>query len=135
MYKKGLVDSWYSFAIGRPPNNATSGTGGWLRLGELPPVSVSHSGDWAIEAIEVTDDLPDVLTGGNKEITIRTLAVDGVTWGHGSKASFTISTSFRAVVDTGNQLNLFPSHIAESINRAFNPPAVYDEDALVYFVD
>ncbi|KAJ4372439.1 hypothetical protein N0V83_004213 [Neocucurbitaria cava] len=100
MYKQGLVESWYSFAIERPPKNATSGPGGWLGLGEMPPVA--HPDDWAIKPIEVTDGLPDELTGWKRQITPMTLSVDGVTWGNpSSNSSVTNSTTFQAVVDTG----------------------------------
>ncbi|KAM0716795.1 hypothetical protein Q7P37_008240 [Cladosporium fusiforme] len=134
MYKQELVESWYSFAIERPIRNATRSPGGWLALGELPPVS--HSDSWAVKPIEITEGLPDELTGGKRQITLMTLTVDGITWGHsfnGSKS--TNSTPFQAVVDTGNQMNLFPKEIAVAINEQFNPVAVLDEDSGVYIVD
>lgn len=134
MYKKGLVEPWYSFSIERPPKNATSGPGGYLGLGELPPVS--HSDDWAIKPIEVTKGLPDELTGGKEEITLMTLTVDGVTWGGSSNGSRTTnSTKFQAVVDTGNHMNLVPVEIAEAINKAFDPPGVFDKNKKVYVVN
>lgn len=135
MYKEGLTEPWYSFAIERPVENATTGPGGWFGLGELPPVS--HSDDWAVAPIEVTEGLPDVLTGGMRQITLMTLTVDGITWGSGSStnSSITNSTSFQAVVDTGNQLNLIPTAIAEAVNKAFNPPGVFDAESHVYIVD
>ncbi|KAJ3538408.1 hypothetical protein NM208_g5916 [Fusarium decemcellulare] len=133
MYKQGLVSSWYSFAIERPPNNATSGLGGWLGLGELPPVS--HSNDWATKPIEVTEGLPDELTQGKRVISLMTLTVDGVSWGNGLSSHTTNSTRFQAVVDTGNHMNLLPETIAESINAAFDPPGIFDKEAHVYMVD
>lgn len=134
MYKEGLVEPWYSFAIERPPKNVTSGPGGWLGLGELPPVT--HSDDWAVKPIEVTEGLPDELTGEKREITLMTLTVDGVSWGSRSNDSRnTNSTKFQAVVDTGNHMNLVPTPIAEAINDAFDPPGVFDEDSGVYVVD
>ncbi|KAF2124248.1 acid protease [Dothidotthia symphoricarpi CBS 119687] len=134
MYKKGLVEPWYSFAIERLLENVTSGPGGWLGLGELPPVA--HSDDWATKPIEVTKDLPDELTGGEREITLMTLTIDGVTWNSASSnSSITNSTKFQAVVDTGNHMNLLPAAIAEAINGAFNPVGVFDEESGVYVVD
>ncbi|GAW20449.1 hypothetical protein ANO14919_099550 [Xylariales sp. No.14919] len=134
MYKKGLVQPWYSFAFERPPNNATSGPGGWLGLGELPPVA--YEDDWAVKPIEVTEGLPDELTDGKREITLMTLTVDGISWGSASNgARTTNSTPFQAVVDTGNHLNLVPVEIAESVNAAFDPPGTFSEDLAVYVVD
>ncbi|KAH7347967.1 aspartic peptidase domain-containing protein, partial [Pyrenochaeta sp. MPI-SDFR-AT-0127] len=134
MYKEGLVEPWYSFALERPLKNATTGPGGWLGLGQLPPVF--HSNDWAIKPIEVTESLPEELTGGVRQITLMTLTVDGITWGNASNnSSTTNSTKFQAVVDTGNHMNLFPVAIAEAINNAFDPPGVFDEESHIYIVD
>ncbi|KAJ0108749.1 acid protease [Diaporthe amygdali] len=134
MYKQGLVAPWYSFAIERPLKNSTTGPGGWLGLGELPPVA--HSDVWATKPIEVTEGLPDVLTGRVRQITLMTLTVDGITWGSSpSTGSHTTnSTAFQAVVDTGNHLNLLPTTIAEAVNNAFSPPGVFDADSRVYNV-
>lgn len=134
MYKQGLVEPWYSFALERPLKNATSGPGGWLGLGQLPPVA--HSKNWAKKPIEVTEGLPEELTGGERIITLMTLTVDGITWGNAtSNSTTTNSTRFQAVVDTGNHMNLFPSDVAEAINNGFNPPGVFDERSHVYLVD
>ncbi|CAO2652329.1 Nn.00g006120.m01.CDS01 [Neocucurbitaria sp. VM-36] len=134
MYKKGLVEPWYSFALERPPKNATSGPGGWFGLGELPPVAFAD--DWAIKPIEVTEGLPEVLTGGERLISLMTMTVDGVTWRNSSlNSTITNTTAFQAVVDTGNHMNLLPTVIAEAINNAFNPPGVFDESSSVYVVD
>ncbi|OAL51564.1 acid protease, partial [Pyrenochaeta sp. DS3sAY3a] len=134
MYKQGLVEPWYSFALERPLKNATSGPGGWLGLGQLPPVA--HSDDWAKKPIEVTEGLPEELTGNERTITLMTLTVDGITWGNSTSNSTTTNTTkFQAVVDTGNHMNLLPVEIAEAINNAFSPPGVFDEETHVYFVD
>ena len=134
MYKQDLVETWYSFAIERPHANATQSPGGWLGLGELPPVS--HSNNWAVKPIEVTKGLPEELTGGKREITLMTLTVDGVTWGHSPDSTkLSDSTPFQAVVDTGNHMNLFPNRISKSINEHFDPPGILDKDLNVYIVD
>lgn len=93
MYRQKLVEPWYSFAIERPSKNATRSPRGWLRLGELPPVL--HSDDWVVKPIEITDTLPDRLTGSKRAITLITLTVDGITWGQSSNGSkLTKSTPF-----------------------------------------
>jgi hypothetical protein len=134
MYKQGLVEPWYSFAFGRPLINASSGPGGWLGLGELPPVT--YRDDWAVKPIEVTEGLPDILTEGKREISLMTLTVDGVVWkGPSANASTTNETAFQAVVDTGNHMNLLPEAIANTINMGFDPPGKFDEEAHVFVVD
>lgn len=134
MYKSGLVEPWYSFALERPIKNVSTGPGGWLGLGQLPPVA--HSEIWAVKPIEVTEGLPDILTEGKREISLMTLTVDGITWIDPlTNSSIKNSTSFQAVVDTGNHLNLFPQAIADAINHAFRPPGVFDEESHVYIVD
>lgn len=134
MYKQDLVQPWYSFAIERPQKNMTVSPGGWFGVGELPPVA--HSDDWAVAPIEVTEGLPEELTGGKRQISLMTLTVDGVTWGGPSNSSKTTnSTPFQAVVDTGNHMNLFPVEIADAINSLYSPPGKFDEESQVYFVD
>ncbi|RYP53787.1 hypothetical protein DL769_010460 [Monosporascus sp. CRB-8-3] len=122
------------FAIDRPPKNATRGPGGWLALGELPPVP--HTDDWAVKPTGVTESLPDELTGGRREIALMTLTVDGVSWGRRSNSSLTSnSTKFQVAVNTGHHMSLLPQAVAESINEAFDFPGIFDEEASVYFVD
>lgn len=138
MYKKGLVDaSWYSVAIERPRKNAMTSPGGWLGLGELP--AISHSSDWAVAAVEITEGIPDeYYDDGKPVITLMTLTVDSVTWGRGNtvKASLkTNTTKFQAVVDTGNPTNQLPAALATDINGAFTPPGQWCEDLGVYVVD
>ncbi|KPM43147.1 hypothetical protein AK830_g3378 [Neonectria ditissima] len=134
MYKKGLVEPWYSIAIERLPRNTSTGPGGWLGLGELPPVA--HTNDWAVAPIEVTRNIPDLYTGGVNQITLMTLTVDGVTSGSPANASRTTnSTKFQAVVDSGNQMNMLPQKLADEINAEFIPPAIYNEEFGIYIVD
>lgn len=134
MFKRGLVEPWYSFAIERPIKNSSTSPGGWLGLGQLPPVA--HADSWAVKPIEVTENLPEELTGGVRQITLMTLTVDGVVWsGPGNGTRITNLTTFQAVVDTGNHMNLLPSSIATAINGAFDPPGVFDAESHVYVVD
>ncbi|KAH6629762.1 aspartic peptidase domain-containing protein [Boeremia exigua] len=134
MYNQGLVEPWYSFALLRPLRNSSTSPGGWFGLGELPPVA--HSNDWAVKPIEVTEALPDVLTGGQRLISLMTLTVDGVVVKNNSMALPSgPSSPFQAVVDTGNPMNLLPMDVAESINTAFNPVGVFNQESNRYIVD
>lgn len=52
----------------------TTSLGGWLSLRELPPAA--HSDDWAVAPAEVTEGLPEVLTGRLRLATLMTLTGD-----------------------------------------------------------
>lgn len=134
MYKQGLVQPWYSLALERPANKtAATAPGGWLGLGELPPVS--HSNNWAAAPIEITKVIPDFYyQHGKPEITLMTLTVDSISW-TSSSGNISNSTNFQAVVDSGNNLNMLPQEIADPVNKAFVPPAVYNKDLGIYVSD
>jgi hypothetical protein len=133
MYKKGLVEPWYSIAIDRLPRDTPTGKGGWLGLGELPPVA--HTDEWAVAPIEITQGIPDAFyQRGKPEISLMTLTVESVSWGSSAPFS-TNATKFQAVVDSGNPMNLAPIEVAESVNSLFDPPAKFNEDLGVYMVD
>lgn len=135
MYKQGLVESWYSFAIRRPSLGSNSTFSGWLGLGELPPVA--HLDDWISKPIDITQGLPDELTGGqNNNISLMTLTVDGIVMNttSGTVPASDVS-SFQAVVDTGNNQNLFPLSIAKAIVAGFQPPPTLDEETNFFIVD
>ncbi|KAI9167980.1 putative aspartic-type endopeptidase [Paramyrothecium foliicola] len=133
MYKRGLVEPWYSIVINRLPRNVSTGPGGWLGLGELPPVS--HDDTWAVAPIEITEGIPSIFyQRGRPEISLMTLTVDAVSWGSSSSPT-TNTTRFQAVVDSGNPMNLFPHEIANSINSQFDPPAIFTQDEEIYTVD
>lgn len=134
MYKQGSIEPWYSLAIDRVPRGQETGPGGWLGLGELPPVP--HSDKWAVAPVEVTEGLPEELTNGVEEITLMTLSVDSLSWASASNKSVeTSSQSFQAVVDSGHNMNLIPTPEANAINAAFDPPAIFDEGTELYIVD
>ncbi|KEY74838.1 hypothetical protein S7711_06522 [Stachybotrys chartarum IBT 7711] len=132
MYKQGLVEPWYSIAIDRLPRNTPTGPGGWLGLGELPPVE--HSDDWATAPIEITNGIPDEFYQRGPEISLMTLTIDSISWGSPLSPT-TNTTSFQGVVDSGNPMNLIPIEIAESFNSQFEPPAEFDRDSGLYIVD
>lgn len=125
MSKQGSIESYFSLAIDRLAPNTTTGPGGYLGLGALPPVN--HSSNFATAPVEITEGIPLLFTNGNREITEWTLSVDGVTWGHGDNSSHsTYSTRFQAVVDSGNYMNQLPVEIADAVHKAYDPPAKFD---------
>ena len=70
MYKEGLVDPYFSMAISRD----TSGDGGYLTLGGLPPIDFNET--WTSTDIYVTD-----IEGYVKHLDFYTLHVDDITVG------------------------------------------------------
>lgn len=127
MYKAGFIEPYFSLAIERPPVGEVTGAGGYLALGELPPVA--HSPAFATVPVEITKAIPLFLTNGTPQITEWTLSVAATTYG-----GTTNSTAFQALVDVGNPLNYIPATQAAAINQAFRPPAVFDTNTSTYAV-
>jgi hypothetical protein len=65
MYKQGSTDPW--FTLDRLPRSTTTGPGGYVGLGVLPPVN--HSSAFVKAPVEVTEAIPLTLTNGTREIT------------------------------------------------------------------
>ncbi|KAI6781855.1 uncharacterized protein J7T54_005065, partial [Emericellopsis cladophorae] len=91
MDKKGSVESWYIIAINHLSKEVKLGIGGWLGPGELPPVE--NTDDWAVAPTEFIDD----------------------SW-RSSSTYTTNTTKVQVVVDSGNDMNLMPPGIAESVD-------------------
>ncbi|KAM0192782.1 hypothetical protein ACHAPI_008143 [Fusarium lateritium] len=148
MHKQGLIEPWFSLALERLPANTSTGDGGYMGLGKLP--QVEHSDEWTTVPVEIAKSIPKVLYKNEKPVlTWWTLTIDAVTWGpanaSSSKASSsstllttnttTDPTAFQAVVDSGNPNIVLPVELAEQINAAFDPPAVYNEARDAFVVD
>ena len=128
MYEQGLVDPYFSLAIERLPHNVSSGPGGYLALGSLPPVA--YNSTFAKAPVEITKTIPASFTNGTEEITEWAITVDSIVYG-GNRSLYTNSTPFQAVVDSGNPFNILPPEMADAINKAFSPPAVTDTSAQI----
>lgn len=81
----------------------------------MPPVT---HGAFSKTPVEVTSAIPVALTNGIRQITEWTLTAESV---HYSGKWY--NSSFQAVVDVGNWLNVLPNDLAEEVNGAFSPPA------------
>ncbi|KAL2802359.1 aspartic peptidase domain-containing protein [Aspergillus granulosus] len=130
MYDEGLIaDSYFSHVIARNPMNESVGFGGYLSLGELPPVK--HSDNWAVAPVEIIDDIPLNFTSYKRTISYWGLTIPSVSWGRNSSTR----ESFQAFFDTGNPLSYLPGRISIPYNELFSPPGVYSEDLGAYIVD
>ncbi|PWY81544.1 acid protease [Aspergillus sclerotioniger CBS 115572] len=135
MYLQGLVEPWFSVALAHTPlQNGSPEFGGYLGLGELPPVP--HSEAFSAVPVEVMDNIPLWFTSGKRVRSYWAFTVAGARYGYenGSHAQAN-DTAFQAFVDTGNEFSYLPAAIVEPVNALFSPPAVYSEDLGVYVVD
>jgi hypothetical protein len=130
MYDKGLiVEPYFAHIIARNPMNESTGFGGYLSLGELPPVK--HSDDWAVAPVEIINEIPLNFTSNRRSRSYWALTIPSVSWGRNGSTN----TPFQAFFDTGNPLSYIPGRIAIPFNELFSPPPVYSEDLGAYMVD
>ncbi|KAH8881338.1 acid protease [Thozetella sp. PMI_491] len=130
---QGSIDPWYSFAIERLQDKDQEGPGGFLALGELPPVA--HSRKFAVAPVEITEAIPVVLTNNTRQITEWTLSVSQIVWGPQDKpGKFSNTTAFQAIVDTGSMFNNIPSEVFNEIVALVDPAPVLDEGSGAYRV-
>ncbi|PYI03974.1 putative aspartic-type endopeptidase [Aspergillus sclerotiicarbonarius CBS 121057] len=135
MYSQGLVEPWFSLALAHTSPQASGPEfGGYLGLGELPPVP--HSEEFSVVPVEIMDNIPLWFTSGKRVRSYWALTVAGARYGY-ENASQTQEndTAFQAFLDTGNQFSYLPTAIVEPVNALFSPPAVYSEDLEVFVVD
>ncbi|KAJ0418743.1 aspartic peptidase domain-containing protein [Aspergillus carlsbadensis] len=130
MYDDGLIaEPYFAHAIARNPMNESSGFGGYLSLGELPPVQ--HSNDWAIAPVEIIDEVPLNFTSGRRTRSYWALTIPSASWGRNGSTH----APFQAFFDTGNPLSYIPGRIAIPFNELFSPAPVYSDDLGAYIVD
>ncbi|KAM3075583.1 hypothetical protein ACMFMG_007720 [Clarireedia jacksonii] len=120
MYKDGLVAPLFSLAIERD----VSGPAGYLALGGVPPVNFTQ--DFASTPILVT-----TIEGYPQSYDFYTINIEGA-YVNGKAISGAAAPTY--IVDSGTTLNYFPTRLANAINRAFRPPAVYSEEEGAYLV-
>jgi hypothetical protein len=122
MAKQGLIDPYFSLAIQRTPFNSSTGHGGYLALGGLPPVD--HSPEFAVTPVEITEAVPLNVISGKRQLSFWTVTVQGAVFNSTDHPAHSNSTPpFQAVVDSGSPSSFFPHTLAASLNAAFNPPA------------
>ncbi|KAJ5730706.1 uncharacterized protein N7483_005214 [Penicillium malachiteum] len=122
MVNDGLIDSYFSLAISRN----VSGDAGYLTLGGLPPITFN-------ETFTTTDILITSIEGYTKTYDFYTIEIDAVTLN--GKSLTAAGGSVQYIVDSGTTLNYYPTAIADEVNAAFDPPAVYSDDEGAYVVD
>ena len=122
LYKSGQISPLFSLAILR----ASSGPAGYLSLGGVPPVSFTQP--WSSTPILIT-----TIDGYPKKYDFYTININSVVLNGVSVPSS--GGKIQYIVDSGTTLNYYPTAIADAINAAFVPPAVYSEEDGAYLVD
>lgn len=120
MFKTGLVAPLFSIAIERQ----LSGPGGYLTLGGIPPIN--YIPEFTSTPILISHFNHQPADFGYYYIGIDGLRVNGAVFPAGQFNTF--------MVDTGSTLNWVPTFLAQQINAAFEPPAVYDPEEGLWIV-
>jgi hypothetical protein len=126
LYKNGKIAPLFSLAILRD----ISGPSGYLALGGLPPVNFT-------EGFTSTPILITTIQGYPYTYDFYTINIEGATL-NGKMISGSASQQgqkIQYIVDSGTTLNYFPTPVANAINAAFNPPAIFSDDYGAYVVD
>lgn len=122
MSKDGLVAPLFSLAIERD----LEGPSGYLALGGVPPVDFVQNFTETPILLTTIEFFPAALDFYT--IEIDGLSLDGVTLVNSSD-------NVQYIVDSGTTLNYLPTALADAVNAAFVPPAVFVEDDGAYIVD
>ncbi|KIW56854.1 hypothetical protein PV05_05474 [Exophiala xenobiotica] len=148
MHQQGLIDPYFSLALARTPQNATSGFGGYLSLGSLPPVQ--HSDEFSSVSVEIDDSVPVQVTSNERVRAYWTLNVSSIVYGPGNSttrpsapqpnnittsSTLTNATSFQAFIDDGNYFSFLPDAVITTVNSLFSPPALFDPTTGFWLVD
>ncbi|KAJ5715590.1 uncharacterized protein N7483_012771 [Penicillium malachiteum] len=142
MYERGLVEEpYFSIALAHTPRNSSAPTfGGYLTLGDLPPVA--YKPEFSIVPVEILQNIPPAFTSGKRTRSYWAFTVSAVTYGSTQVKSNTSTTSmttnrtpFQVFTDTGNDFSILPAEIVNPINALFDPPAVYNEALGASIVD
>ncbi|KAJ9615609.1 hypothetical protein H2200_001684 [Cladophialophora chaetospira] len=148
MHKQGLIDPYFSIALARTPQNVSSGFGGYLSLGALPPVP--HSDEFTHVPVEINLSVPTNVTSDESVLGYWTLTVSSIVYGPGrstanqsdpqpnnltQSSTSTNSTPFQAFLDNGNYFSFLPDEVVTNINGFFDPPAMFDPTTGLWAVD
>jgi hypothetical protein len=128
MYRRGLVEPYFSIAINRPNEGP-----GALTLGGLPGAPIRYEDHFTSAKFEylVFEDGSYGRAGNKKqEYSLYMITPVGYTVNEADA-----STHFNAIVDTDSPLNYVPGLIASAVNRKFKPPAIKDQQSNLWIVD
>ncbi|RDW61612.1 aspartic proteinase [Coleophoma crateriformis] len=122
MYEEGLIDPLFSLIIERD----VSGPAGYLALGGVPPVNFTQN-------FTSTPILITSISGYPVTYDFYTIEVDDIVLDGAAVSGSGGTTQY--IVDSGTTLNYFPTAVADAVNAAFSPAAVYSDYEGAYIVD
>ncbi|KAE8151064.1 aspartic peptidase domain-containing protein [Aspergillus avenaceus] len=126
------INPFFSLALAHTPQNASVSFGGYLSLGDLPPVP--HA-EFTTVPVEVTKALPLNFTSNQHTLSYWTTTIKSAVWGKHNHTLTHSKQPFQAFIDSGNPASILPSAIVDPINALFDPPATYIPDKKVFVVD
>lgn len=137
MWEQGLIkEPYFAHVLARTAlNDSGPSFGGYLSLGELPPVA--HDDNWAVAPVEVMKEIPLNYTSNKRTLSYwaTTLTASlGPQTPNTTSGNDSISAPFQALFDSGNPLSYIPARIADPLNNLFSPPGVYNDEAKAYIV-
>jgi len=121
MYTDGLVSPLFSLAILRD----LEGPSGYLALGGVPPIDFVQNFTSTPILVTTIEYYPDALD-------FYTINLEGIVLNGKTLASSDSTKDY--IVDSGTTLNYLPTVLADEVNAAFVPAAVYSEDDGAYIV-
>lgn len=135
MYERGFIaEPYFSIALAHTPRDLSTPTfGGYLTLGDLPPVS--YNPKFASVPVDILKNIPPSFTSGKRTRSYWAFMVSAVTFGSTSQVDLTTTTTsmttnsmeFQVFTDTGNEFSFLPAAVVDPINASFDPPAVYND--------
>ena len=137
MFMQGSVAPWYSLALDRLGPSEQVAPGGYLGLGELPPVeAVEFKSAFVSVPAEINKAVPLSFANGKPKRSEWTLTIDSIVWGHRhSSVRSTNTTRFQGIIDSGGVYNVPPEEVVNEIFALYTKPPVLDPATGAYAVD
>ncbi|KAE8382021.1 aspartic peptidase domain-containing protein [Aspergillus bertholletiae] len=136
MFQKGLVEPYFAIALAHTARDSTTTFGGYLTLGDLPPVELKS--DFSAVPVEIMKNIPPEFTSGKQQRAYWAFTVSGVRYGPTGEAEDALETDnnpWQVFIDTGNDFSILPEAVVDPVNKQFSPPGVWNDEMKVYVVN
>lgn len=127
MYRRDLVDSYFSLALQRLESDQETGDGGVMVLGGLPDMTIE--GEWANVSAEFYEAADLRSANGTRARSYWATTVDSISYGDSE-----YTQSYQTIVDSGAPMNYVPTEVADGYNALFDTPGQWLESAGGYAV-
>ncbi|KAB8206531.1 aspartic peptidase domain-containing protein [Aspergillus parasiticus] len=137
MYEQGLIEEpYFSIALAHTARDSTEAFGGYISLGELPPVELAS--EFTTVPVEIMENIPINITSDKRQISYWAFTTPAVKYGPAEEEEDALvvdNTPFQLFIDTGNEFSILPTAVVDPVNTRFEPPAVYNDELKAYIVD